>query len=146
MTAPAVLGLSIDRTVNHVAFDDCQARGRKWIFSGGRRSPRPFAPRLLREREPMRPLFMGVLLGAGTAIAFQQVRRRMAVNTQHPAASGAAAPPPAARHDHARTADVDELGSLTAAELYQRAQAAGIRGRAAMTKAQLIDALRAASQ
>ncbi|HEU5280037.1 MAG TPA: Rho termination factor N-terminal domain-containing protein [Gaiellaceae bacterium] len=39
----------------------------------------------------------------------------------------------------------DDLSSLTAAELYRRAQAAGIRGRATMTKAQLIEALHAAN-
>jgi Rho termination factor, N-terminal domain len=35
-----------------------------------------------------------------------------------------------------------DLSRLTAAELYRRAQAAGIAGRSSMTKSQLIEALR----
>jgi hypothetical protein len=38
-----------------------------------------------------------------------------------------------------------DLSQLTAAELYRRAKTAGIAGRSGMSKAQLIDALQAAS-
>jgi hypothetical protein len=88
----------------------------------------------------MRQLLMGVLLGAGAAIAVRHVRRR--IGRQQPPAERAAAPPSTARTKDAREIDPDDLASLSAAELYRRAQAAGIRGRAAMTKAQLIEALR----
>ena len=88
----------------------------------------------------MSPLLMGVLLGAASAIAFQQLRRRMV--TQELPGVGAAAAPPTASGRAAPVTEPDDLESLTSAELYRRAQAAGIRGRASMTKAQLIDALR----
>jgi hypothetical protein len=91
----------------------------------------------------MRALSIGVLLGAASAIVLQQLRRRMAVSMSRPASPAAAAP--ASVPNGEKETGPDDLSSLTAAELRRRAQAAGIRGRATMTKAQLIEALRAAN-
>jgi hypothetical protein len=89
----------------------------------------------------MSRLLMGLLLGATTAIALQHVRRRR-VTEQSPQVR-AVEPTPS---EPTRATDLDELASLTSAELYRRAQAAAIRGRASMTKAQLIEALRGVSE
>jgi hypothetical protein len=91
----------------------------------------------------MRALSIGVLLGAASAIVLQQLRRRMAVSISRPTSPAAAAP--ASVPNGVKETGPDDVSSLTAAELYRRAQAAGIRGRATMTKAQLIEALRAAN-
>jgi hypothetical protein len=93
----------------------------------------------------MTRFFIGVLLGTAAAIAFQQVRRRRR-STQEAPATRPPAPHPSAQHEDALDAEADDLESLTSAELYRRAQAAAIRGRASMTKAQLIEALRAVSE
>ena len=89
----------------------------------------------------MSRLLMGLLLGAATAIALQHVRRRRGTEQSPPVR--AVEPTPS---EPARATDLDELASLTSAELYRRAQAAAIRGRASMTKAQLIEALRGVSE
>jgi hypothetical protein len=93
---------------------------------------------------------MGVLLGIGAALAIRRVWRRfgtqqLPAQDADPPPTVPGEPPPTGRGEDSPETKGDDLASLTSAELYRRAQAAAIRGRAAMTKAQLIDALRASS-
>ena len=94
----------------------------------------------------MRSLLLGLLLGTLGAILFVVLRDRLR-NEGADGQSAAAAPVGHERSagdpSHGTRAEPDDLSNLTAAELYRRAQAAGIAGRSGMSKAQLIAALRA---
>jgi hypothetical protein len=90
----------------------------------------------------MRPLLLGVLLGTLGSIFFGRLRNRLggeeAAPTDAPVDAELSSEP-----SHRTPAKPDDLSRLTSAELYRRAQAAGITGRSAMSKAQLIAALQA---
>jgi hypothetical protein len=94
-----------------------------------------------RTRPAVRALLLGIALGALAAFFYSR-RNRIAAGPPQtrldaPADSGAAAV------ETERAQPAEDLERLTTAELYRRAQAAGIVGRSQMTKAQLIVALRA---
>jgi hypothetical protein len=89
----------------------------------------------------MKTLLLG--FGVGTAIAFWAGRRqRVAGLVQRRAGTSEPTRPaaPTRAEDEA-----DDLDRLTRSELYERAQKANIPGRSAMSKNQLIAALRNAS-
>ena len=89
----------------------------------------------------MKRLLLGVLLGSLGAVLFHQregIATIIRPDCDHRQAAAAS------EEQDAAPADVkEELERLTRAELYRRAQAAGIPGRGEMTKAELIAALRA---
>jgi hypothetical protein len=97
----------------------------------------------------MRSLLLGLLLGTLGSILLERSRYRLTVDS----AQSSSRSTEATRAE--RTAQLsgegegasasDDLSRLTAAELYRRAQLAGIEGRSGMSKAQLIAALRAVS-
>jgi hypothetical protein len=94
----------------------------------------------------MRSFLLGLLLGALGPILFDGLRYRLKgepAEDRSRAAAGTGAGRSMPGHGEGATS-VD-LSQLTAAELYRRAQAAGIAGRSGMSKAQLIAALQAAS-
>jgi hypothetical protein len=91
----------------------------------------------------MRSFLLGLLLGTLGPILFERLRYRLkseAAEDPSPAAAtgvgGSAEQPGHGEGPH-------DLSQLTAAELYRRAQTAGIAGRSGMSKAQLIAALKA---
>jgi hypothetical protein len=95
----------------------------------------------------MRSFLLGLLLGTLGAILFDRVRYRLKIGAaQHSSRATAAtgtersAEQPGEGEGASTSPD---LSRLTAAELYRRAQLAGIAGRSGMSKAQLIAALRA---
>jgi hypothetical protein len=86
-------------------------------------------------------LLLGVLLGNLGAVLFHRRERIATILRPSRDRRQAAA---ASEEQEAAPADVtEELERLTRAELYRRAQAAGIPGRGEMSKAELIAALRA---
>jgi hypothetical protein len=90
----------------------------------------------------MRSFLLGLLLGTLGPILVERLRSRpKSEPAEEPsqAAAGRSAEQPGDDGDAAP----DDLSQLTAAELYRRAQAAGIAGRSGMSKAQLIAALQA---
>jgi hypothetical protein len=97
----------------------------------------------------MRSFLLGLLLGTLGPILFGRFRRLRyrlktdsAEDPSRPAAatgSGRSTEHPG----HGESGAPDDLSQLTAAELYRRAQTAGIAGRSGMSKAQLIAALQA---
>jgi hypothetical protein len=96
----------------------------------------------------MRPFLLGLVLGTLGPILFDGFRYRPrsegAGDTSRAAATtgvGRSTEQPG----HGEGAPPDDLSQLTAAELYRRAQTAGIAGRSGMSKAQLIAALHAVS-
>jgi hypothetical protein len=93
----------------------------------------------------MRPLFFGLLLGMLGPILFDRLRYRPTPAAAEDPARAAAAAEAERSTEGARgterTTPLDDLSQLARPELYRRAQAAGIGGRADMTKAQLIAAL-----
>jgi hypothetical protein len=91
----------------------------------------------------MKPLVRGLLLGTLGSVLFHRRERLSELVRQR---RRAAARPPAERGRTAGELPPDELERLTRAELYRRAQAAGIPGRSEMSKAELIAALRAAAE
>jgi hypothetical protein len=88
----------------------------------------------------LRALLLGLSLGTVGAVLVRRLLRSREVAS--PAQSTAPRAPMAERANDELQAS-DDLSRLTAAELYRRAQAAGIAGRSSMTKVQLIEALRA---
>lgn len=89
----------------------------------------------------LRALLVGLSLG--TVGAFLVRRLLLPKDLAKPAQSNVPSAPMAESANELRASD--DLSRLTAAELYRRAQAAGIAGRSSMTKAQLIEALRGAN-
>jgi hypothetical protein len=94
----------------------------------------------------MRSFLLGLLLGALGSILFDRVRYRLKIG----AAQDSSRATTATGTERSAEQPSDEgpstshdLSRLTAAELYRRAQLAGIAGRSGMSKAQLIAALRA---
>ena len=95
----------------------------------------------------MRPFLLGLFLGTLGPILFDRLRDRLkseAAEEPLQAAATVAGLSTDLSGDGDGAAS-DDLARLTAAELYRRAQAAGIAGRSGMSKAQLIAALQAAS-
>jgi hypothetical protein len=89
-----------------------------------------------------------LLLGALGPVLFDGLRHRLKgepAEDRSRAAAGTGAGRSTEQPGHGEGAASVDLSQLTAAELYRRAQAAGIAGRSAMSKAQLIAALQAAS-
>jgi hypothetical protein len=96
----------------------------------------------------MRSFLLGLLLGALGPILFDRLRYRLKSEpAEGPSRAAAATGARRSTEQPGRGegAAPDDLSQLTAAELYRRAQAAGIAGRSGMSKAQLIAALRAVS-
>lgn len=95
----------------------------------------------------MRSFLLGLLLGTLGPILFDRLRYRLKNEPAAEDPSRAAAATGAGRSTeqprHGEGSATDDLSQLTAAELYRRAQAAGIAGRSGMSKAQLIAALQA---
>jgi hypothetical protein len=96
----------------------------------------------------MRSFLLGLLLGTLGPTLFDRLRYRLKSEPAEDRSRAAAAR--GARRSTEQPGDgegaaPDVLSQLTAAELYRRAQAAGIAGRSGMSKAQLIAALQAAS-
>jgi hypothetical protein len=94
----------------------------------------------------MRPMLLGLLLGISGPILFLLLRNRLrseGAQDQSPSGATVKAERSSREPGHTMRAEPDNLSHLTAAELYRRAQAAGIAGRSGMSKAQLIAALRA---
>jgi hypothetical protein len=95
----------------------------------------------------MRLFLLGVLLGALGPTLFDQLRYRPKSGAGEDSSRASAATgtersiEQPGESEGARSPD--DLSRLTAAELYRRAQVAGIAGRSGMSKAQLIAALRA---
>ena len=87
----------------------------------------------------LKTLLLG--FGVGTAIAFW-AGRRQGVAGPVQRRVGTSEPTPPAAPSPTRAEDEAELDRLTRAELYERAQKASIPGRSAMSKDQLIAALR----
>ena len=85
----------------------------------------------------MKSLLVGLLVGTIAGILLRS-RGRSVATAEMPSARVAADGPEAPAGTH----EDDELERLTRLELYRRAAAAGIQGRSAMTKAELIAALR----
>lgn len=96
----------------------------------------------------MRSFLLGLLLGALGPILFGRVRYRLKSEPAEDSSRAAAATGAGRSTEqpgHGEGAAPDDLSQLTAAELYRRAQAAGIAGRSGMSKAQLIAALQVVS-
>jgi hypothetical protein len=96
----------------------------------------------------MRSFLLGLLLGALGPILFDGLRYRLKgepAEDRSRAAAGTGAGRSTEQPRHGEGATSVDLSQLTAAELYRRAQTAGIAGRSGMSKAQLIAALQAAS-
>ena len=96
----------------------------------------------------MRSFLLGLFLGTLGPILFDRLRYRLKSEAAEDPLRAAAATVAGLSTDLPRDGDgaaSDDLARLTAAELYRRAQAAGIAGRSGMSKAQLIAALQAAS-
>jgi hypothetical protein len=95
----------------------------------------------------MRSFLLGLLFGTLGPILFGRLRYRWksepAEDPSRAAAAGAGRS--TEQPGPGEGARPDDLSQLTAAELYRRAQAAGIAGRSGMSKAQLIAALQAVS-
>jgi hypothetical protein len=94
----------------------------------------------------MRSFLLGLLLGTLSPILFGRLRYRPEERAREDpsrAAAATGAGPSTEQPGHGEGAAPDDLSRLTAAELYRRAQAAGIAGRSGMSKAQLIAALQA---
>jgi hypothetical protein len=94
----------------------------------------------------MRLFLIGLSLGALGPILFDRLRYRLKSEAKDSSRATAAAGAERSieqpgEGEGARASD--DLSQLTAAELYRRAQVAGISGRSAMSKAELIAALRA---
>lgn len=90
----------------------------------------------------VRRLLLGVLLGTLGPILFARLRNRLGGEEAAPTAAPVDAERSSEPSDRPQ-ASPDNLSVLTSAELYRRAQAAGIAGRSGMSKAQLIAALQA---
>jgi hypothetical protein len=96
----------------------------------------------------MRSFLLGLFLGTLGPILFDRLRYRLESETAEDRLRAAAATGAGRSTEQPGDGDgavSDDLSQLTAAELYRRAQAAGIAGRAGMSKAQLIAAVQAAS-
>jgi hypothetical protein len=92
----------------------------------------------------MRSFLLGLLLGTLGPMLFERLRYRLeseAAENPSPAAAATGAGGSLEQPGHGEAPD--DLWQLTAAELYRRAQTAGIAGRSGMSKAQLIAALKA---
>jgi hypothetical protein len=101
-----------------------------------------------RARISMRSFLLGLLLGALGPILFDGLRYRLnsaPAEDRSRAAAGTGGEGSTDQPGHGEGATSVDLSQLTAAELYRRAQAAGIAGRSGMSKAQLIAALQVAS-
>jgi hypothetical protein len=97
----------------------------------------------------MRSLLLGLLLGTLGPVLVVVLRGRLrneGAEGQSAAAAAVGGERSTREPSHGTRAEPDDLSDLTAAELYRRAQAAGIAGRSGMTKAQLIAALRAVNR
>jgi hypothetical protein len=93
----------------------------------------------------MRSFFLGLLFGTIGPILVDRLRNRLkgeVAQDRQPATAATRAESSAELPGEGLSA-LDDLSQLTTTELYRRAQAAGIAGRSAMSKAQLIAALRA---
>jgi hypothetical protein len=96
----------------------------------------------------MRSFLLGLLLGTLSSILFDGLRYRLKgepAEDRPQATAGTAGGRSTEQPGHGEGKTSVDLSQLTAAELYRRAKAAGIAGRSGMSKAQLIDALQAAS-
>jgi hypothetical protein len=96
----------------------------------------------------MRSFLLGLLLGTLGSILLDRVRYRLKIgaaqdSSRVTAATGTESSAEQPSDEGPSTSH--DLSRLTAAELYRRAQLAGIAGRSGMSKAQLIAALRAAN-
>jgi hypothetical protein len=94
----------------------------------------------------MRSFFLGLSLGTLGSILFKRVRYRLKTDTQDSSRATAANWGDRSADEPGEGEEVnasDDLSRLSAAELYRRAQLAGIAGRSRMSKARLIAALRA---
>jgi hypothetical protein len=95
----------------------------------------------------MRSFLLGLLLGMLGSILFDRVRYRLKVGAAQDSSRATAATGTercsAEQPSDEGPSTSHDLSRLTAAELYRRAQLAGIAGRSGMSKAQLIAALRA---
>ena len=94
----------------------------------------------------MRSFLLGLLLGMLGSILFDRVRYRLKVGAAQDSSRATAATGTersAEQPSDEGPSTSQDLSRLTAAELYRRAQLAGIAGRSGMSKAQLIAALRA---
>jgi hypothetical protein len=93
----------------------------------------------------MRSFLLGLLLGTIGPILLDRLQNRLkseAAQDRPPATAATRAESSTELPGESPSAS-DDLSQLTTTELYRRAQAAGIAGRSAMSKAQLIAALRA---
>ena len=93
----------------------------------------------------MRSFLLGLFLGTSGPILFGRLRYRLngeSAESPSRAAAATGSGRSTEQPGHGETRAPDDLSQLTAAELYRRAQTAGIAGRSGMSKAQLIAALR----
>jgi hypothetical protein len=95
----------------------------------------------------MRSFLLGLLLGTLGPVLVDRLRYRLkseaAQDRSQATATSGAERPTEQPGERESAGALDDLSQLTTSELYRRAQAAGIAGRSAMSKAQLIAALRA---
>jgi hypothetical protein len=88
---------------------------------------------------PLRTLLLGLTLGTVGAVLLRRLLRQTdVVEPSESEVTGTSTPESATASPSAP----EDLSGLSTAELYRRAQLAGIAGRSRMTKTQLIEALR----
>jgi hypothetical protein len=100
-----------------------------------------------RRSRTTKSLLLGLLVAifAAALVVSRRQARRFLRRGRAPLTEAAApgeAEPTSPYQDETRIEPADDLEQLPRSELYRRAQAAGIRGRSGMSRAQLIGALR----